>query len=43
MFVFVYCMRLGGFALWNTLIMQSPLIGGTLIAANITEASANIE
>ncbi len=43
MFIFSRDAQLGGFALWNTLIMQSPLIGGTLIAANITEASANIE
>lgn len=43
MFVFVYCMRLGGFALWNTPILQSPLIGGALIAANVAEASANNE
>lgn len=43
MLIFLYNVLLGGFALWNTPILQSPLIGGALITANIAEASASIK
>ena len=43
MLIFLYNVLLGGFAPWNTPILQSPLIGGALIAANVAEASANNE
>lgn len=43
MFIFSRDAQLGGFALGGMPILQSPLIGGTLIAANIAEVSASIK
>ena len=43
MFIFSHDAQLGGFALGDMPILQSPLIGGALITANVAEASASIE